>query len=1336
MNRVKIAAFISIALVCIIMGGRAFFGGDVAARRSAIIVPTQATPHESDFIYLGAIPAAAKANDGKPVVIAVDQFGSINPETRHYFGYYKPEQVFAVDTFLHPLAYWPTAGRGAQVSAKGVAGQAERSVMCWVKMEKDTKGGELLSWGSGRGGEWRLLVTENGNLAVNIGGAQKAGKTDIRDGQWHYVMATLERVPDGSAAYIKDVNLFVDSKKEPICDSFDKASSPLCEKLAGYWKFEEGVGGSSADATEFNTRADLQWEAYPMLWNDEGKTGKCVQLNGRGNRIQLDIARQPVGLDGTVKGAAASLWVKIESSGHIFGNQSWTGGGWGVQCDNNGRLVAHFNGPDPDKLKDVRPLTILRNLLVPADDKKYNVFDSQWHHIVLTFDANAKRMALYLDGRLLADESDNVTKRFLFNKITKPDMETVSTGKFTLPGLSSGAPMRVGMQEWRGKYCKPMRGAVDELAIWNRALTEEEIATLYGGGKGHELEVIRTPLRTVEGNISVAGATFYGEIKEVRLYDRAATIEDSLSLSGAPYDVTKTFPYTNAETMACTFAEEFWSESEKAVVCDGEDYQSALVASVVAARFRIPLLYSDKSGGLSVGARDVIASLGVKELLFVGSGKCPTVSGIKATTIADAEEAMVYLNSNGKKVDYFSVCNPLDRDTGEVTKNSLSAALLASGREGALIPLSYKTEFKIETKPEEQVTTPPEGLTRDGMKTSTQSFLLTDDRPAMLVQESGKAANIYPVHGKFAAPGKSAGQMMALAASKPNTVTFDVLLYDSSRNNKFDPDEVFKVGDAVRRLGPRGSYFDRVKSIRKQGNGYGVVFEHSSWWVGAADFNTGTTYKFAIAAKDLYLDFNKNGRFEEPKEGPFFSSQILKIDGKRISINFKDVICHTYPSYHEINEVLRGYYKALGRHPEYMCIVGMPDAVPMAMLSVSNAWDLPNDFPYGVVDDDQFVDICVGRFVNISRTYMTVAAARSLTHDDLIGDPKEWASRQLWTGIFGWNQVTVGYKLMNAGYQKHVVAEATDNLDFTRFGAVVQDDHGGPGGVKHFHCNMKEHMAPCVIELGGCLTGGIDLDVVEGLASPTYLRMGAVAHIGTMRGTGGPKDNFRQAFWNSIAAGKTTGQAVRTGRNVLITLMCNGAGRLMTGTDKFYTPNETYYWYCLANENLYGDPAVKPYSRELKDKQIWIEDLGETLRLHNQEAYYTDWEHRFMCSEGKYKGKYRTTYKQEEADRLMEQGAPFKQGWMYTGPSTLAAYLSRRPSWCEWHTTRNDVVGVEQITRLEKPVSGMIGQSYVDKHQDGTRSIYWIAHLEDWDQENGEVKGIVKTIDLKPIIKK
>ncbi len=160
----------------------------------------------------------------------------------------------------------------------------------------------------------------------------------------------------------------------------------------------------------------------------------------------------------------------------------------------------------------------------------------------------------------------------------------------------------------------------------------------------------------------------------------------------------------SADAAAVALTGEFWDSSERVVLCDEGDYGMGLVASTLAARLRVPLLFTSAQG-LSAEAAAAIRSLRAGELIFVGEAP----DGIKATELGDAEAVISWLKAQGHETPYFALVNVRDRSATKIRKLSLAAPVLASVRDGMVIPFDDEVMWRVPVTATENKTGVPEG---------------------------------------------------------------------------------------------------------------------------------------------------------------------------------------------------------------------------------------------------------------------------------------------------------------------------------------------------------------------------------------------------------------------------------------------------------------------------------------------------------------------------------------------------------------------------------------------------------------------------------------------------
>ena len=108
-----------------------------------------------------------------------------------------------------------------------------------------------------------------------------------------------------------------------------------------------------------------------------------------------------------------------------------------------------------------------------------NINDGQWHHFVGTSDVASNTRVLYIDGVVMSSQG----------------IGTPINSDTNLP-LMVGENPQANNREWNGE--------IDDVAIWNRALSEAEVNEIYNAGRaGTSLGAIPEPTVGLLGLLSV-----------------------------------------------------------------------------------------------------------------------------------------------------------------------------------------------------------------------------------------------------------------------------------------------------------------------------------------------------------------------------------------------------------------------------------------------------------------------------------------------------------------------------------------------------------------------------------------------------------------------------------------------------------------------------------------------------------------------------------------------------------------------------------------------------------------------------------------------------------------
>ncbi|MBD3182886.1 hypothetical protein GF312_11385 [Candidatus Poribacteria bacterium] len=197
--------------------------------------------------------------------------------------------------------------------------------------------------------------------------------------------------------------------------------------LVLHLSFDEGAGQIAADASGFGN--DCSFMGNPQ-WIG-GQFGKAMEFDGATwGEIPHDDSLN------LTEGLTISTWVILYGGGEGIQSAAEKGSAW---IDGEYNLAPLYNGGTILQMKDL-----------PADCADQNVGsniqDNTWHFLTGTWDGQV--IKLYIDGSV--------------------DAEMACAGTL----LTNDEPMFIGA---RGGSSRFMIGALDELKIYNYALSEEEI---------------------------------------------------------------------------------------------------------------------------------------------------------------------------------------------------------------------------------------------------------------------------------------------------------------------------------------------------------------------------------------------------------------------------------------------------------------------------------------------------------------------------------------------------------------------------------------------------------------------------------------------------------------------------------------------------------------------------------------------------------------------------------------------------------------------------------------------------------------------------------------------
>jgi len=381
---------------------------------------------------------------------------------------------------------------------------------------------------------------------------------------------------------VKEVSLYGRGTGDDGSRTVD--DSGMKDSLIASWK---PAGGTMRDAGERKAQRVT------------GKCGDALQLDGASESMVCETLK-PLKADMTV-----ACWIKPETAGCLISALPYeaAGPGWALTLLEKERTLVLLSGHE----REVTTVDVGRQ------PEAFRM--GEWVHLAIAF--SEAKVTLYLDGR--------------------------RTMEWKPKGLLYGgqAPFRLGAMN---SGINPLRGALDEVRVYDRALTPDEALGLFA----------------TKPEISAC----------------------------------KRIPVASPEQAARTLAGMFWSKTDTLVCSSDDDYASALVASALAARLKVPLLYWS-GNAFSVEAQAVIKTLGASRMIAVGPSAAPSPVGLERILLADSVAALAWMRKQNLPVNYLAAVNPQDRELGRVRKVSLLGPLLAAGREGAVAVLDFKTQWKV-----------------------------------------------------------------------------------------------------------------------------------------------------------------------------------------------------------------------------------------------------------------------------------------------------------------------------------------------------------------------------------------------------------------------------------------------------------------------------------------------------------------------------------------------------------------------------------------------------------------------------------------------------------------
>jgi len=213
--------------------------------------------------------------------------------------------------------------------------------------------------------------------------------------------------------------------------------APFTHGLVGYWKFDEGSGTTASDSSGYGNTGTLSTGASTPGWTT-GKVGGALSFDGVDDYVGLP---EPPAASTNINTGSVFAWIKTPNAGTGY----------------QGIVVKQF----------AYGMFLVDNIFGIYDwvsgwrSSGVNLADNLWHFVGFTFEnidaaAPSNNAKLYLDGEL------KVTVTLKLQNHNE--------------GIVIGAGNNPGVSQF-------FNGLIDEVRIYNRALSAAEISAIYNATK-------------------------------------------------------------------------------------------------------------------------------------------------------------------------------------------------------------------------------------------------------------------------------------------------------------------------------------------------------------------------------------------------------------------------------------------------------------------------------------------------------------------------------------------------------------------------------------------------------------------------------------------------------------------------------------------------------------------------------------------------------------------------------------------------------------------------------------------------------------------------------------
>jgi hypothetical protein len=290
------------------------------------------------------------------------------------------------------------------------------------------------------------------------------------------------------------------------------------EGLAGYWKFDEASGVTAANSAPGGSPGDVRGGG--AAWSS-GQIGNALSFNGFTTYVFVENYPK------AQRELSVSAWVRLDPNipepPVLIRNAEGALGIANPAEQFDFRLVRDADG----SLRLSAAIAVGPNIARVTDSTAFTL--GTWQHVA--FSADGAQLRLYRNGSQVG--STDYTQG-----INQPD----------IPWLSIGARLTVdeviGLEP---NFAEPnfIEGQLDDLAIWTRGLTAEEVTKVFAAGQqGQPLTSVQLEAGPIDAQPPVLEVSMSGN--NITVSWSNGKLQSASSVTGPWEDVTAESPLTQA----------------------------------------------------------------------------------------------------------------------------------------------------------------------------------------------------------------------------------------------------------------------------------------------------------------------------------------------------------------------------------------------------------------------------------------------------------------------------------------------------------------------------------------------------------------------------------------------------------------------------------------------------------------------------------------------------------------------------------------------------------------------------------------------------------------------